>query len=480
MSDLVHHFFSVKGGATTTPATTSTNAPSVHVAVQGCCHGALDGIYAACASHEKATGRKIDFLVCCGDFQAIRDESGLRSMAVLPKYRVLGDFAAYYRGEKQAPYLTLFVGGNHEDSDWLAAECYGGFLAPNIYYLGHSGAVVVDECVTVAGLSGIFKGHDYLQPYPRRPFHASEAGKRSAYHVRRIEVEKLKAFSKALACVQQQQQRPTCPAKALTAESGAPASRCAAAFSRVDLFVSHDWPAGITKYGDEEQLLRFKPYFADDIRHGALGNPHTMPLLRVARPRYWLAAHLHCKFGATVPHHDVDDDAAAAGALRSTEFIALDKCARGKGFLDFIDIPANSGCPTAGINRVRSAGGQGRVVHHPLWLEVLRETHGGLTANDGKWSAESCALLRRAPEQLRGLATWVPASSTMSVLETLALPPAPLQVPPALEERRHRPAATRGDVAAAETATTSTAAVLNAEDGVIDDLDFVEDTTGAV
>jgi lariat debranching enzyme len=40
-------------------------------------------------------------------------------MAVPPKFRVMGDFYKYYSGEKIAPVLTIFVGGNHEASSYL-------------------------------------------------------------------------------------------------------------------------------------------------------------------------------------------------------------------------------------------------------------------------------------------------------------------------------------------------------------------------
>lgn len=42
----------------------------------------------------------------------------------------------YYSGEKKAPILTIFVGGNHEASNHLQELPYGGWVAPNIYYLG--------------------------------------------------------------------------------------------------------------------------------------------------------------------------------------------------------------------------------------------------------------------------------------------------------------------------------------------------------
>lgn len=42
----------------------------------------------------------------------------------------------YYSGEKTAPILTIFIGGNHEASNYLAELPYGGWVCPNIYYMG--------------------------------------------------------------------------------------------------------------------------------------------------------------------------------------------------------------------------------------------------------------------------------------------------------------------------------------------------------
>ena len=47
----------------------------------------------------------------------------------------------YYSGEKVAPVLTIFVGGNHEASNYLQELPYGGWVAPNIYYLGYAGRI---------------------------------------------------------------------------------------------------------------------------------------------------------------------------------------------------------------------------------------------------------------------------------------------------------------------------------------------------
>lgn len=50
-------------------------------------------------------------------------------------------FFRYYSGEKVAPVLTIFIGGNHEASNYLQELPYGGWVAPNIYYLGRAGVI---------------------------------------------------------------------------------------------------------------------------------------------------------------------------------------------------------------------------------------------------------------------------------------------------------------------------------------------------
>ena len=151
----------------------------VRLAVWGCGHGTLARAYEAVAALEArddeaadeaaAAGgggrrrrrrRRVDALLCCGDFQAVRSEADMESMACPQRFRAMQDFAAYYAGRKRAPLLTLFVGGNHESGVHLAELPLGGWVAPNIYYLGSAGAVRL-RGLRIAGLSGIFKRYDY-------------------------------------------------------------------------------------------------------------------------------------------------------------------------------------------------------------------------------------------------------------------------------------------------------------------------------
>jgi hypothetical protein len=43
---------------------------------------------------------------------------------------------------------------------------------------------------------------------------------------------------------------------------------------QIDIMISHDWPRGITSYGDVGQLLRYKKHLAPDIQSGELGMMH--------------------------------------------------------------------------------------------------------------------------------------------------------------------------------------------------------------
>ncbi|KMQ90935.1 lariat debranching enzyme, partial [Lasius niger] len=264
----------------------------MRIAVEGCAHGELDIIYETIQEIEKIDGRKIDLLICCGDFQATRNLSDLECMAVSDKYKDICTFYKYYSGEKKAPVLTIFIGGNHEASNYLQELPYGGWVAPNIYYLGYAGVVQVAG-VRIAGLSGIYKSQHWMQGrYEKPPY--TDSTIRSIYHIRNLEVFRLKQLS-----------------------------------GKIDIFLSHDWPAGVTKYGDEDTLLRRKPFFKDDIESNTLGSPPGMELLERLYPSYWFSAHLHCKFAALVPEK---------GGARVTKFLALDKCLPKRKFLQVLEV----------------------------------------------------------------------------------------------------------------------------------------------
>ncbi|KAF4358567.1 hypothetical protein F8388_014338 [Cannabis sativa] len=267
------------------------------IAVEGCMHGDLDNVYKTLQYLETLNNIKIDLLICCGDFQSVRNENDLESLNVPPKYRSMNSFWKYYSGQEIAPYPTIFIGGNHEASNYLWELYYGGWAAPNIYFLGFSGVVKFGN-VRIGGLSGIYNNRNYYSGHFERPPY-NESTIRSIYHVREYDVHKL-----------MQVQEP------------------------IDIFLSHDWPLGITDCGDWKQLVRFKPYFEKEIQERTLGSKPAAELLEKLKPPYWFSAHLHCKFAARVRHGE-------GGPV--TNFLALDKCLPGRKFLQIIEIESEAG-----------------------------------------------------------------------------------------------------------------------------------------
>ena len=120
-----------------------------------------------------------------------------------PKYKRLGSFAPYYEGKDKAPYMTVFVGGNHEASNYLRELHYGGWVAPNIYFMGVSSVINVtkkkngeETSLRIGGISGIEKFFDYKRGYYEKyPFDRSSGAEKSMYHIREFEVEKLKLYT---------------------------------------------------------------------------------------------------------------------------------------------------------------------------------------------------------------------------------------------------------------------------------------------
>jgi lariat debranching enzyme len=284
----------VNGSSTTSAGCGSGNknehstSSIVRIAVEGCCHGELDLIYERLLDHEKTSGKKTDLLICCGDFQSLRNPADFYSSSIPPKFQRLGSFPKYYSGEKVAPVLTVFVGGNHEASQPLRELYYGGWVAPKIYYLGAAG-VIRYRGIRIGGISGIYKSHDYVMGHHERAPYDSRAVK-SVYHVRNVDVERMKLLAAATTTTKESPLVEPSPSQGCDGDN------------RIDAFVSHDWPLGIEQHGDTRGLIRKKPFFRQEIERNDLGSLPNKELLDVLKPKHWFAAHLHVKFHATVVH----------------------------------------------------------------------------------------------------------------------------------------------------------------------------------
>jgi lariat debranching enzyme len=202
--------------------------------------------------------------------QAVRNASDLKAVSMPSKYYAMHDFHEYYSGARVAPYLTVFIGGNHEASNYMWELYYGGWAAPKIYYMGAANVVRLGP-LRIAGLSGIWKGYNYKKPhFERLPYNSDDV--RSIYHVRELDVRKLLQIR-----------------------------------SQVDIGLSHDWPRSMEWKGDFKQLFRWKPDFEQEAKDGTLGSVAATTVLERLRPAHWFSAHMHCKFAGVWEHTDAQD-----------------------------------------------------------------------------------------------------------------------------------------------------------------------------
>jgi len=338
------------GEGTVTPASGSAagggRRRTLRVAVEGCAHGELDMVYRRVNEMERDDGRKVDLLICCGDFQAVRNTWDLECMACPRKYRAMHSFWKYYAGVLRAPVLTIFIGGNHEASNHLWELPFGGWVAPNIYYLGDAGVVRFGG-LRLAGLSGIYNARNYAAlKYERPPY--DEATLRSSFHVRRFDVDRLMQLARESRSIEPHTPAGSPPLKRPRESDEADAPLGDAPWRLpVDIFISHDWPRRIAEFGNTAALLKRKSFLAREIAEGTLGSPPAMALLRALQPAWWFSAHMHVRFEAYVPHTPSagGSNSPAGGRAaprRATRFLALDKCLEKRPFLEIMDFDVDA------------------------------------------------------------------------------------------------------------------------------------------
>ncbi|PSN73247.1 lariat debranching enzyme [Corynespora cassiicola Philippines] len=245
---------------------TLTEQQGLRIAVEGCGHGTLHEIYASVQKSCELKGwPDVDLLIIGGDFQAVRNAHDLKAVSMPEKYYAMHDFHEYYSGARVAPYLTIFVGGNHEASNYMWELYYGGWAAPRIYYMGAANVIRLGP-LRIAGLSGIWKAYNYRKPHHERlPYNNDDV--KSIYHVRELDTRKLLQLR-----------------------------------SQVDIGISHDWPRGMEWKGNHRQLFKFKPYFEQEAKDGTLGSIAAMKVLERLRPPRWFSAHMHVKYSAIWEH----------------------------------------------------------------------------------------------------------------------------------------------------------------------------------
>lgn len=321
-------------------------------------------------------------------------------MSVPRRFRQLGDFHLYYSGKRRAPVLTIVIGGNHEASNYMSELYHGGWLAPNIYYLG---AVGVIRCgpLRICGLSGIFERSDYRKPrYECLPYDRKEV--RSIYHVRESDTFKLLQIR-----------------------------------SPVDIGLSHDWPRRIDYFGDCEKLFTIRPNFFESAKLDRLGSEPAEQVLNHLRPHYWFSGHMHIKYEATVHHQETTsknffEKLSVPEKIQkqlpksvstqttspkhrttitntSTKFIALDKPGPGLDFLQLLEIESAWGIddPTTAAYLSKTPIGKFGLHYDEEWLSILRSTQTTTDSDTAAFGINALSPDNLAEDSISEALEWV-------------------------------------------------------------------------
>ena len=259
----------------------------LNIIVTGCIHGCLDKMYKDIQDFEKEKKIKIDLVLCTGDFECMRNENDLKFLSCPEKYREMGNFHQYYNSKVQSPYLTIFIGGNHEASNYLEENYYGGFVAENIYYLGRSGVINV-KGIRIAGISGIFNKFDYFRGHFEKDERDIKCDKKSIFHLREFEVAKMSYIK-----------------------------------NHIDIFMTHDWPTNLINEKDKNKIFKLRPHFKEEIKEGTLGSFPGEFLLQYLKPNYFICGHMHFYY---------------TNKINDTEIYAFDKCLNKRHYFDLIEV----------------------------------------------------------------------------------------------------------------------------------------------
>jgi len=231
---------------------------TIMFAVLGDIHGHFDTAWCALDDALHTCGvpaGRLDAIFAVGDVEPLRSVDEMGQVHGPAKYRELGCFVDVVKGTITFPAPLYFIGGNHEpwpslDADGGLAR-HGGAWAPGVTFLGRAGLLEVAG-LQVAFLSGIHSPVVSRLPAADRPLPAAPKKdlKRRTYWV----------------------------------DAELDAVRKAGRRGRVDLLLTHDWPAGI----------------GVDRAQNPTGCEHVRSLVEAVQPTVSCHGHMHHRHSAAI------------------------------------------------------------------------------------------------------------------------------------------------------------------------------------
>lgn len=251
------------------------------IAFFGDVHGAHDKMCDAIRKWNFDNKKKIALAVCAGDFEPVRNETDMKSVAVSQKNFKMGDFHAYAKGEKEFPCRVIFIGGNNEPYNFLDQMPDGGKVAENCYYLGRVG-VTEEFGLRLGYLTGIFAPKTYEPGRPDIDWDDPEI------HTRLKVKKKAGYFTKE-------------EMRELMHDDP------------IDILLLHDWPTGLAAKADKDST-EGKPRFT-------VGNKPARYLMEIKKPRWLFCGHIHHYYHGRITWNE----------NKTTTFTCLDRIPKADG-----------------------------------------------------------------------------------------------------------------------------------------------------
>lgn len=213
---------------------------------------------------EMKLGISFELVLQVGDFEPVRHETDLLSVAAPAKYLHMGDFPDVLSGQVAFPWPVYFIGGNHEPYAFLETMPAGGDVAHNCHYMGRVGFQSIGG-LQVAGLTGIYSqlNHDKNRP---PLMNMPTASKKLWTYFNEGDVQRIEQIAN----------------------------------EPVDVLLLHDWPQGLVTAANVGALQKYNSRISID----GVGNSVGSGLIKTLSPQIVLCGHMHISHSASLPVKD--------------------------------------------------------------------------------------------------------------------------------------------------------------------------------